>query len=1777
MNFIRNLSKRAIAFLVVIMVVLSSITVSIAVIAANSIDVWDGTIATDYAGGTGIETDPFQIANGAQLAKFTMTSRSASAYAVLTNDIYLNDCTKANWKSTAKQWVQDKENYFKGNLNGNGYTIYGLYINANTTRAGFVAMSGQASFKNLTFSECSLTTTSSYPGLIVGRADPNASTSIDFNNIIVDETCEALSTYGDSSGQGIGAFVGISSGNLNFENCAVLGTVCNSVSGEHSAFVANVWNGGQINIKSSFVAAPIKFVYKYSSGCSIFISKSYGTQVEDGVTVLTPEQMQGVAAKENMPDLAWDTVWFISSGYPSLKYVEVITEEIWDGTVAEEYAGGTGTKDDPFQIANGAQLAKFTTTSRSSSAYAILTKDIYLNDYTKENWKSTAKQWVQDKDNYFKGHLDGDGHTIYGLYINANTTRAGLVAMSGEASFKNLLFSRCSLNTTSSYPGIIVGRADPAGSASISFSKVIVDSTCEALSTYGDSGGQGIAAFVGISSGNLNFENCAVLGTVCNSVSGQHSAFIANLWNGAQVNITGSFCAAPIKFVYKFDGTVNISNSYGTQAEDGVTVVNAEQMKGAAAKTNMPNLDWITTFAVDSKGGYPTLSFVDGFEGYDGQVWSGLIATKFSGGKGTENSPFLISNGEQLAFAVSTGAGEGKYYKLIADIKLNDTSKPNWKETAQNWLALSERFSGHLDGDGHTIDGLFYNGTANCVGLFRITNDISVKNLKFTNASLTTTGYGPSVVIAFPLKVTLISKVYVDETCEVKSTYSSTNDKGAGGFVGYGCTNLTIENSAFLGKVEAPAKVGAFVGNYWSVSPIITGSFSSFNGKLSGSQGLANSSANNYSAGTAEENGVTNITADKMLGAAAKANMPNLDWKYTWQLGAEGKYPTINTEGYNGIEGEAWEGVVANKYAGGTGTKDDPYLINTAEMLAKLVRDSATAGKYYKLTADIIINDTTKENWKETAKQWYAYNESKEYTDFYFQGTLDGNGKTITGLYINDSKVYVGLFAAIKGGAVIKNLIISDSHLESSYTGDYGGVSAFTGNVTGAVKFEKCLLTETVTIKGVRAAGFACYGGAGNGVVEIDTCASYANIEGTALTGAFFCDIWSATLKINNSIGLIKFSPKRSFSGGNNYGLVADDYGTNVLTLEQMKGDAAKKNMTLLNWDRSWKVTEGLPMLEIGEYEGKPGQAWSGKIASKFAGGTGTKEDPYLISTPEQLAKLVANITETNGEYYKLTHDIYLNNVKDKNWEKNAKQWFWVSTGRLGGFNGHFDGDGHVVYGMYLNIKQTASVVYTGLFPTLFDNSSVEKVGISEAKITIVNDNTSWENYVGGITSMVVFHKSAAETDPSELPVISQCFVDKKTVINAKYAGGLVGGGSYVPNMYNCYSVANVIGERVAAIIGNTWTEYAGATIENCYSATDNADLLVGGRSSVENSASPINFKNNYSNGNGLTAFVSKIGLLMMRGNAANKFMTTLDFDKIWYAVPNGTPVLRIFGKTDKFSNTTTPDPIKVSFVTNGGSACEDIFGNPEEPMTLPTTTREGFKFAGWYVYKELDVLYPNDTFPYFDTILYAKWTENGIIEDFEDYPDSIYDYGDDYEYFKPGTAGYNAKYVKSGMAVMHRKGLKSEEQDFLLNYEEMLEIGKSYKLSFWVTTDKENTKATLSLVHEEFPDVFDNDLGVQEIKVLEGMKDGEWQEVEVTFTAKTKWVAIRTSGDASLFFDDVMIIPTDEQVDVPSTNNNDNGTDFNIVPIIIIAAVVVLLLIAGVVVAIIIVKKKKA
>ena len=55
-------------------------------------NVWDGSIATGFAGGSGIETDPYQISNGAELAYLAKLVNEKNqeynaAYYILTSDI----------------------------------------------------------------------------------------------------------------------------------------------------------------------------------------------------------------------------------------------------------------------------------------------------------------------------------------------------------------------------------------------------------------------------------------------------------------------------------------------------------------------------------------------------------------------------------------------------------------------------------------------------------------------------------------------------------------------------------------------------------------------------------------------------------------------------------------------------------------------------------------------------------------------------------------------------------------------------------------------------------------------------------------------------------------------------------------------------------------------------------------------------------------------------------------------------------------------------------------------------------------------------------------------------------------------------------------------------------------------------------------------------------------------------------------------------------------------------------------------------------------------------------------------------------------------------------------------------------------------------------------------------------------------------------------------------------------------------------------------------------
>ena len=102
---------------------------------------------------------------------------------------------------------------------------------------------------------------------------------------------------------------------------------------------------------------------------------------------------------------------------------------------------------------------------------------------------------------------------------------------------------------------------------------------------------------------------------------------------------------------------------------------------------------------------------------------------------------------------------------------------------------------------------------------------------------------------------------------------------------------------------------------------------------------------------------------------------------------------------------------------------------------------------------------------------------------------------------------------------------------------------------------------------------------------------------------------------------------------------------------------------------------------------------WGGKPAEKFAGGAGTVDDPYKISTGAELAYLAEKVNggeSYSGNYFKLTSDIRLNT---DDVPTSGNEWTPIGNGTAKPFSGIFDGAGHVISGLYIS-----DAAFPGLF-----------------------------------------------------------------------------------------------------------------------------------------------------------------------------------------------------------------------------------------------------------------------------------------------------------------------------------------------------------------------------------------------------------------------------------------------------------------------------------------------
>jgi len=153
-------------------------------------------------------------------------------------------------------------------------------------------------------------------------------------------------------------------------------------------------------------------------------------------------------------------------------------------------------------------------------------------------------------------------------------------------------------------------------------------------------------------------------------------------------------------------------------------------------------------------------------------------------------------------------------------------------------------------------------------------------------------------------------------------------------------------------------------------------------------------------------------------------------------------------------ESAVWDGSTDTSWYD---SEETVFHISTAEELAGLAalvnNGKSMQGQTIFLDADIILNDISNyENWSSEApaNKWTPIASYNSYNNWSFQGTLDGQGYNIKGLF------YTGLFGYTGENSSVKNLTLSYGYIENMnyYNRTYNdvmGIGGLTGYNAGSI------------------------------------------------------------------------------------------------------------------------------------------------------------------------------------------------------------------------------------------------------------------------------------------------------------------------------------------------------------------------------------------------------------------------------------------------------------------------------------------------------------------------------------------------------------------------------------------------------------------------------------------------------------------------------------------------------------------------------------------------------
>lgn len=225
--------------------------------------------------------------------------------------------------------------------------------------------------------------------------------------------------------------------------------------------------------------------------------------------------------------------------------------------------------------------------------------------------------------------------------------------------------------------------------------------------------------------------------------------------------------------------------------------------------------------------------------------------------------------------------------------------------------------------------------------------------------------------------------------------------------------------------------------------------------------------------------------------------------------------------------------------------------------------------------------------------------------------------------------------------------------------------------------------------------------------------------------------------------------------------------------------------------------------------------------------GDGTKDNPYIISRPEQMDNMRNVLIKDQMVYFEMDADVDMEGIV---WEQlntsSTSYRNWITL----------DGKGHIIY----NLTPEGSKGYPSFFGYLC--GEIRNVGFVNARVESTGTGA-------GIICGTMGHSTFKDADENLYPVIVEnCYVTGQ--ISGKGYVGAIGGtlGASPITIRNCYSAVDIVGNGSSAnyaggLVGRVRSNL---TIENCYAAgTVSAPVAGGVVAGGQNSTTPASIYNN--------------------------------------------------------------------------------------------------------------------------------------------------------------------------------------------------------------------------------------------------------------------------------------------------------------------------------------------